>query len=549
MLKKIIAVLSVVCMLTGVAYADDTLSFVTRFDSESGIIQLEGKGDGNITIRIAPDDVSPDEFEIKPPLVYDVIYADGEFVYECQLPLGAQSGGYTIYLRDAVNAETDSFRYFLVEVANEIVNSDGGINDALSSHDYIAFRNLMKTNAENLGIDLQDELYIEKSDNILKLVYDMNSSFEDASELYEQYNLAYAVVAMKGADRAKIESILSRYENILGIDFASDYTAETRLADSAKTALCNLIGGTTVADALAKGDSFKKVFSNLKAVSAVKVADKWQDISKAMTDTFAANYRFVFSENNDYKSLSSLTPVYSNMMSGINKVETLEDVQVVFDKAVIDALPKKNTSTGNGGSSISMPIGKVDPIVPSPTIPAQVTPFSDITSEFWGYNAIIEMNKQKVINGYEDGTFRPDKQITRAEFVKIITLMAGITGADSEFDDVAPSSWYAQYVGGAAKVGIVTGDGTRFNPDMPITRQDASVIVHRILKTKNGELTEYSKSFTDDAYIADYAKEAVSILGGMGVVNGKDSNKFDPFANLTRAEAAQLIFNAIEYIK
>lgn len=554
MLKKIVAISSAAALLMGSAYADGSLSFITKFDSESGTVRLDGSGKGNITVRIAPDGILPEQFATNPPPVFDTIYADGEFVYECQLPLSATGGGYTVYLRDSETTVTDSFRYFLIDVANAIVTDDNGINDALEASDFELFASIIDSNASDLGIDTDNDVYKTKSNDIFTTLYNSNEKFEDANAFYARYSEAFALASMQAADRTTVENLLKKYETYLGINANSDYFNDSKLTEAAKETLCTLASGYDFASGLSDGETFKEMFGNLKALSAVKSAEKWQDISKAMTDTFKAEFQFVFDENGDYSSLSSLTPVYSEMMNSIANAKSLSDIQQSFDNIVDSLLPSKAPSTsgggggGGGGGSVSMPRVEQAVDAPKPPVSAMTNPFGDIDKDFWGYNAIVEMSARSAINGYEDGTFRPNQTITRAEFVKILTSLAGLDVADAEFEDVKSDSWYAPFVGAAAKAGLVAGDGSRFNPDQPITRQDTAVIVYRLLSGKNSDLFKDKKIFADDDSIAEYARDAVAFLGGAGVVNGTDGGNFNPTGNLTRAEAAQLLFNASEYI-
>ncbi|MBO5370613.1 MAG: S-layer homology domain-containing protein [Clostridia bacterium] len=554
MLKKIVAISSATALLMSSAYADGSLSFITKFDSESGIVRLDGSGKGNITVRIAPDGVLPEQFATNPPPVFDTIFADGEFVYECQLPLSATGGGYTVYLRDSETTVTDSFRYFLIDVANAIVTDDNGINDALEASDYELFASIIDSNASDLGIDTDNDVYKTKSDDIFTTLYNSNEKFEDANAFYAKYSEAFALASMQAADRTTVENLLKKYETYLGINSDSDYFDDSKLTEAAKETLCTLVSGYDFAAGLSNGETFKEMFDNLKALSAVKSAEKWQDISKAMTDTFKAEFQFVFDENGDYSSLSSLTPVYSEMMNSIANAKSLSDIQQSFDNIVDSLLTSEAPSSsggggGGGGGSVSMPRVEQAVDAPKPPVSAMTNPFGDIDKDFWGYNAIVEMSARSAINGYEDGTFRPNQTITRAEFVKILTSLAALDAADAEFEDVKSGSWYAPFVGAAAKAGLVTGDGSRFNPDQPITRQDTAVIVYRLLSGKNSDLFKDKKIFADETLIADYARDAVAFLGGAGVVNGTDGGNFNPTGNLTRAEAAQLLFNASEYIR
>jgi len=81
-------------------------------------------------------------------------------------------------------------------------------------------------------------------------------------------------------------------------------------------------------------------------------------------------------------------------------------------------------------------------------------------------------------------------------------------------------------------------------PDNLITRQDAAVILHRLIssvKTIDG-----SVNFEDNANIADYAKEAVSSLAASGIISGMGNGNFAPTENLTRAQAAKLLCSVLE---
>ena len=93
----------------------------------------------------------------------------------------------------------------------------------------------------------------------------------------------------------------------------------------------------------------------------------------------------------------------------------------------------------------------------------------------------------KVADGYGDGTFRPNDSVNRAEAVKMLTLAAQIqpetlTGALA-FTDVSPTEWYASYVKSAADANIVSGygDGT-FGPEKYITRAEAAKIVTVVMR-------------------------------------------------------------------
>ena len=113
---------------------------------------------------------------------------------------------------------------------------------------------------------------------------------------------------------------------------------------------------------------------------------------------------------------------------------------------------------------------------------------------------------------------------------------------ENKFGDVSSSDWYHNYVLIAYGNGVINGVGTNeFAPNKNITRQDAAVM----LKRASGINGEDSNEFKDDADISEYAKEAVYALKKHNILNGYNG-LFNPTNNLSRAEAAQLIYKLTE---
>ena len=148
----------------------------------------------------------------------------------------------------------------------------------------------------------------------------------------------------------------------------------------------------------------------------------------------------------------------------------------------------------------------------------------------------------------EDGSFAPDKSITRAEYVKILCLAFPVKDTDEvkSFEDVANDAWYYDYVVSASKAGIITGDGNRFNPNDKITRQDAAVMLYRTLIGLNAVFGETELDVTDTDSIAPYAKEAVKALYGKDIIKGFDDGSFMPEADITRAQAAAIVARVLQ---
>ena len=113
--------------------------------------------------------------------------------------------------------------------------------------------------------------------------------------------------------------------------------------------------------------------------------------------------------------------------------------------------------------------------------------FSDVSADKWCNNAVSTLSRMGVIGGYADGTFRPDAPISRAEFAKIAVSFTQNNGSAvyNYFTDVKTTDWFAPYVTAAKDAGLIEGysDGS-FKPESKITRAEACAIVNRTLGRK-----------------------------------------------------------------
>lgn len=227
-----------------------------------------------------------------------------------------------------------------------------------------------------------------------------------------------------------------------------------------------------------------------------------------------------------------------------------------------DKNPGSNTGNGsndNGSGNGSANWDDEDATAPTekPT-EAKVT-FSDMKDAQWAQKAVDTLVAMDVINGYPDGTFKPNNLITRAEFSKIIVLTSGRYKPNEEtyasaFADVAQTAWEYPYVSAAYKFGFIKGRSeTIFDPNSNITRADLCLIVYRYITSINSEFKVKTNTdgttvtFSDMASVPEYAKEAVNALYSNNVATLRDTanNKFEPNLPATRAECAYIVYNAI----
>ncbi len=114
-----------------------------------------------------------------------------------------------------------------------------------------------------------------------------------------------------------------------------------------------------------------------------------------------------------------------------------------------------------------------------------VSEFSDVSASDWYGTTVATLSAMDIVRGYEDGTFRPNAPITRAEFAAIATRFFEETGAEYEpgtFDDVTGDEWFANAIADAVELGLIGGypDGT-VRPNNNITRAEACAVVNRTL--------------------------------------------------------------------
>lgn len=166
--------------------------------------------------------------------------------------------------------------------------------------------------------------------------------------------------------------------------------------------------------------------------------------------------------------------------------------------------------------------------------------FSDI-GDNWAKNSIENLKKYGIINGYPDGTFKPQKEITRAEAVSILNRIFGFSAkSEHQFSDVKPGAWYADQLLIARYAGYYSGFPNNISKaDANITREDAITLLANIFNKDNPENSSSAIEFKDASQISDYAKGAVNALSG--IISGYEDGTFKPKKTITRAEFCALL--------
>ncbi|BBH20506.1 hypothetical protein Back11_18510 [Paenibacillus baekrokdamisoli] len=177
--------------------------------------------------------------------------------------------------------------------------------------------------------------------------------------------------------------------------------------------------------------------------------------------------------------------------------------------------------------------------------------FDDVPSNHWVNNALKVLAAKHVITGLTDITFLPQGEITRAEFVAMLTRLFGLKAKNpSVFTDVDSSKWYADAVDAAYEAKLVVGKtATTFGPDEKVSREEMAVMLVRAYEYKNGkdarEGTKADNPFVDSDQISAWAVEYVQSAFVEGLMKGTGNNRFNPAAYATRADVAQAIYNLL----
>lgn len=166
----------------------------------------------------------------------------------------------------------------------------------------------------------------------------------------------------------------------------------------------------------------------------------------------------------------------------------------------------------------------------------------DITGH-WAENTIKQMVERNIAKGYPDGTFKPNNNITRAEFAVMLVRAFNLAPQDGKvFADTA-NHWAKNDIATAAAYGIVNGfDANTFGPNNLITREQMAAM---IVKAAKLDVVNSEATFADSAKISDWAKGAMATATGNGIMKGYPDNTVKPKGNATRAEAVTVIFNAL----
>ncbi len=404
-----------------------------------------------------------------------------------------------------------------------------------------------------LGVSMSD-IY-RKADKDLVITYLLDKDISDDDKLKNEI-LTAACISVLGANDAVLSDVLDEYAEVLGLDTVatykdlykntmskeklnSNFDAQTNkienIADLYKAVSYALV--KTQVESEATNAAGMKVLVDYSADIDLDIS-KYNSISSAKKNTALNEFVKYVKTENDYTELTDKLS------------ECVENAEGADDKKGSSG----GSSGGGGGGFTSVGAvtdsnGVTNPIVtsqigttPSATLPTEAEKYSfiDLSDYGWAEESIYKLYEQGVISVSDDKKFNPGRNITRAEFAKMVAVMFGITDYDDVevYGDVTKDKWYYSYVMALSKSGIINGVSDNwFAAEENITRQDICVIIVRLYNAQ----AEENSSFKDADTVSDYAKTAVAYMCENGYINGYEDNTFRPMNFATRAEVAKIL--------
>lgn len=370
---------------------------------------------------------------------------------------------------------------------------------------------------------------------------DYAGSFASTEQVREAYRAANVICEIEDADDVQItRALILEFAAELGIDTAEDMFTE----DAAR------IFVQSKGDIHSVGE-FRRLYRQSCATALLNVCT--QDGVDAILQEYGGDLGIDY---NDYKNQCEKYGA-----SNINKIfvgaalETATAAQELYLERVAaleetaGSNPGPSASQGGSGGGLSGGLGGGTTLIQQGTSAQEpeTNTFSDLPADHWAYTAVMALCERGVINGYEDNTFRPDTWVTREEFVKLLISAYGYynESAQCEYQDVDRGHWAYPYIASATVRGLVQGiDHNWFGLGKAITREDACVILYRA-GSASYEGEHLYDSFSDYEEISSYSLEAVEALVSAGVLNGMDDGRFVPKGELTRAQAAALLYRLL----
>lgn len=297
-----------------------------------------------------------------------------------------------------------------------------------------------------------------------------------------------------------------------------------------------------------------------KIIDAVIIKNVANNIGKESLKGLLATYQNrIGYDASHYDSIEDKDTFIDSLIEARNRLTDIASIKNFIDNytetVTPTPTPTPRPSSGGGGGGGGVTVVPTQPKAEEPeqkTVANKVEIFKDVSVDFWGYEAIRYLSANDAISGYDDGTFKPNQMMTRAEYLQMLMNIVSPNYVIDEtkiieFEDAKETDWFYKNIQKAAQLGIIVGYDGKCNPNEQINRQEMAVFVYRAATIGEKTLKTDTEiiQFTDESDILDWAKTPVLKLQAAGILSGIDG-KFEPYSGATRAMGAQMIYNLTE---
>ena len=239
-------------------------------------------------------------------------------------------------------------------------------------------------------------------------------------------------------------------------------------------------------------------------------------------------------------------------IDGDAEADSRRTAPVIVGDAVPDAMGR------SFGNTADVPRQAAQPANPEAAPAAVLEPsqeavaFRDVPEDYWAKPFVDALSARGLIAGFDDGTFKPDDPVTRAQLARVINQSFELSSEEAaiDFTDIATDYWAYDAIQDSVKGGFMNGfPDESFQPDISVPRvQVLTALVTGLQTEAAGDISSDVERYTDAAKIPDWAVSKVAAATQSGlVVNYPEANQLAPNQPATRAEVAAMVYQALVY--
>jgi len=578
-LRIFAVVLSVIISAAGSIHAANVSIDSVKVNHEEKLVTIEGNVGEDTETRVTLRVIKPDG-ETEDYFGQTDSNADGDYKFKFRVgPDAVEDAQYSVYVysENSVKKAISGFKCFneaSVSNALNLLNSASGssIGRIINEKNEI-FGLPIGIGSDFYNLERKQPVYDELTGQNFKDLDALRAKFEQAVSNqkqveYEEKLRSDALASINNASENEMKTVFPPAAELLGIN--TDTKTVEKLTDAEDE-----IYSTLALNDYESIEKLKSFYDSLIVVQAIKNANR--EMVAYVIDEY--NHILGCKDNSDYSKMSEVSQAevrkrlvgidFKNFditnSSGIDSA--IKKIKDVFKDAVVEVKKKKGSTNssqsggGGGGGGGADSAGISSGMVKFPSgndnsdgeTASDGAKFIDIDDVSWAKEGILALAEKNVIAGYGDKTFKPQENVTREQFVKMLVAAFELPYNTKEiyFEDVNTESWYYEYVSSGVGCGVVNGiSETKFGVGSNITRQDMAVMAYRTMEYLEIEIPEKTKytEFADADKISGYASDAVKVMQIGKIINGIGNNEFAPTDSCTRAMAAKVIYELCKLV-